>query len=290
MEAAGVAVGVAGLAGAFTTCVECFEYIQLGRRFGEDYGKCVLKLDAAKVRMSRWGASMGLGADSRTQQPVSASEEEFQLAESLLEQIRDTFKDAERLSERFKKHAIMQKTKPDDLVVYDAESDLDPGYRRLHLTMRQLAIKRQHGTNVLKKMTWALYEKKKFDTMIADVTGFVSKLVELFPTTQDNQRALCRAEVSAIEDDRDLVLWKTIACENDNLLEAVVNNEMQNRGHTVTKWKADGKAKMWAGDENEFGVEIKYHHFSEFSVSDDADVRLGNMNRGQGSTSYPGPA
>ena len=37
MEPVGFAIGVAGLAGTFTACVDCFEYVQLGRKFGADY-------------------------------------------------------------------------------------------------------------------------------------------------------------------------------------------------------------------------------------------------------------
>ena len=63
MEPVGLGIGIAGLAGAFTACVDCFEYIQLGRQFGHDYGKCLLKLDVAKLRISRWGVAMGLGPE-----------------------------------------------------------------------------------------------------------------------------------------------------------------------------------------------------------------------------------
>lgn len=51
MEPVGFSVGALGLVGAFAACVDCFEYIQLGRQFRQDYGKCLLKIDAAKVRM-----------------------------------------------------------------------------------------------------------------------------------------------------------------------------------------------------------------------------------------------
>ena len=35
-EAFGIFAGAAGLAGLFTPCVECFEYVQFGRNFGQD--------------------------------------------------------------------------------------------------------------------------------------------------------------------------------------------------------------------------------------------------------------
>ena len=37
MEPVGLAVGIAGLAGLFTTCIECFNIVQRGRYSGRDY-------------------------------------------------------------------------------------------------------------------------------------------------------------------------------------------------------------------------------------------------------------
>ena len=280
MEPVGFTIGVAGLAGAFTACVDCFEYIQLGRQFGRDYGKCLLKLDAAKVRMSRWGAAVGLGPEPYLKRQISASDKELGLAQNLLEQIMESFKDAEGISERFKKHSIIQKTRTDDLLVYDANSDLDPSYQRLHLTMRELANQRQRGTSIRKKTSWALYEKKRFDTMIEDITRFVGELVELFPAIREDQRALCKAEASAIRETQGLTLLNTIVSEDDNLLAAEVKKEMNSRGSYFADWKAEGYSKMWAGDDNAVGVESKSHSFTRFTVSDHSDVHLGNVNRG----------
>lgn len=209
---------------------------------------------------------------------MTVSKEEFNLAQSLLEQILDTFEDAKRISERYKKHAGKQNTKDDSLIVYNAQSDLDPKCQRLHLRMRDLAARRQRETNILKKTVWALYEKKKFDNMIQDVTGFVNELVALFPAAQGSQQSLCQAEVREIGDSQDLLVLKDIVCEDDEMLDVAVEKEMAGRGHTFTHFKADGNTKMWAGDEN-IGVESKSHRFSDFTVSGYADVRLGNVNR-----------
>jgi Prion-inhibition and propagation len=279
MESTGLALGAAGLAGMFTACVNCFEYVQLGCHFGKDYGKCLLKLDLAKVRMSRWGAAMGLVSD--LQQQIQISDHDCRLTHRLLEQIKDSFEDAESLSDSFKKRTARRGTQSDDLATYDAQSDLDPEYQRLHLTMRELAIKRQRGTSIVKKTSWALYERKKFDTLIGEVTGLIDQLVDLFPSIKDNQRTLCTSEVSAVGETRDLALVQDIASSDDKLLEESLNNEMESRGHIITNWKADGNSTMWAGDDNAFGVTSKSHEISEFSVSDHANVRLGNVNRGR---------
>lgn len=293
MEPVGFAIGIAGLAGTFTACVDCYEYIQLGRNFGHDYGKCLLRLDAAKVRMTRWGASVGLGAETQPLHQIALSEANTQrlhhititeaerdLAKSLLEQILATFNEVKERSERFKRHMTVKRSGLDDLVLYDANTDLDPEYRRLHLTMSQLALKRQKKTNLLTKTTWALYEKRRFDALINDITGFVGELVELFPAALNDQESLCKMEVSAIQETQDLALLKVVIGDDDQMLEGVVNKEMESRGHSFTDWKIDGGSKLWAGDDNAFGVASKSHHFNKFSVSGNADVRLGNVNRG----------
>ncbi|OCK96967.1 uncharacterized protein K441DRAFT_549827 [Cenococcum geophilum 1.58] len=63
MEPAGLTAGILGLAGLFNNAVDCFEYVQLGREFGRDYQTNLLKLDDARLRLSRWGQSMGLSGE-----------------------------------------------------------------------------------------------------------------------------------------------------------------------------------------------------------------------------------
>ena len=280
MEAVGLAVGIAGLAGVFTACVDCFEYVQLGRQFGKDYGKCLLRLDTARLRLSRWGAAVGLDSEPLTEPPTSASDEDIILSRSLLEQILETFKDAERISERFKKHMTMQNSQSEELLICDTASSVDSDYRRLHLTMRELALERQKGTSIRKKITWALYEKKRFEGMIGDVVALTDSLVDLFPATKENQRALCVTEVFTINESQDLALLREVAGNDDQIFSAEITNELEKRGNCYTDWKAEGNSKMWAGDDNAPGVKSKGHNFARFTVSGHADVHLGNINRG----------
>lgn len=281
MEPVGLGFGIAGLAGAFTACIDCFEYIQLGRQFGQDFGKCLLRLDTAKLRMSRWGEAMGLGPGKHLTPQISVSDEEMRLAQSLLGQILESFEDAERISERFKKHTSMQNPNSHELLVCDATSDMNSDYQRLHLSMRELAYKRQKGTSIRKKTVWALYERKRFGVMIEDVTGFISHLVDLFPATQGHQRALCTNEVSIIDKSQDLALLSNVAREDDQMFSAEITKELEKRGHNVTDWKAEGSSKMWIGDKNAFGVNSNGHYVVRFELNDSANIRIGNNNGGK---------
>ena len=63
MEPVGLTVCVLGLAGLFNNAVDCFKYVQIGRCFGQSYRTSLLKLDNTKLRLSRWGQSIGLSGE-----------------------------------------------------------------------------------------------------------------------------------------------------------------------------------------------------------------------------------
>ena len=281
MEPVGFTIGVMGLAGLFSTCMQCFDYVQLGRAFGDDYGKCLLRLDAAKLRLSRWGEAVGIAVTSQDRKPVVLSPQEFHLAQSLLQQIQDSFDDTEKISKRYRKHAEMESSTNGVLAVYSEQSDLRPQEKQLHSQLRAIAFRRQQSTGLVQKTRWALYEKKRFDSLIGDITDFVDKLINLFPVARESQTSICQAELRTITDEQDLVTLRAIARTDDEILQRGIEEELTRRGHVVTDWKAGDDADVWIGDENAFGVDSKGHHVSKFAVSGSAKVRLGNQNRGR---------
>ncbi|KAK8036218.1 hypothetical protein PG993_008832 [Apiospora rasikravindrae] len=82
----GTVAGALSVAALFTDCVDCFEYVQLGRHFGQDFERCRLKLDIAQTRLSRWGEAVAIHEDPRfnTTEPADAPTRQVQ---SVLEEI-----------------------------------------------------------------------------------------------------------------------------------------------------------------------------------------------------------
>jgi hypothetical protein len=221
-ETAGLAVGVVALAGLFNSTVECFEFVQLGRTFGKSFQTSQLKLDNARLRLSRWGESIGLNDDVRdtvSLQGRCGSEATVKHAEALLGQIVELFAEAEGTSNKYKKRKEPQH---DSLAAYDPQTDLDPVIAKLHEKMRQLAIERQNRSGVRQKAKWALYEEKQFRRLIEDIIELVDSLVELFPATQQSQRELCDAEVAAIGEGEGISVLREIAADQDKLLEDAI--------------------------------------------------------------------
>lgn len=283
-EAFGIFAGAAGLAGLFTPCVECFEYVQFGRRFGKDYETCLVKLDIVRLRLSRWGVSVGLVADpteprrSTVMPQTPVSDAELELVKTILGQIVDAFDEVRATSIMFK--TKVQTSKSSDLVLCDPNTDLEPRFRDLHLKTRNAALRRQKGTTFLQKAAWALYEKKRFDRLIEDVTGFVDALEQEFPGTRERQEALCIQETSEIGDTDGLKLLGDIAGQDDTLLMEVVTKTLAARGTTYRNFEISGEeaarthvGKRYAAGESH-GEQGDV--FDGFKISGKGSTQVGN--------------
>ncbi|EWG54255.1 hypothetical protein FVEG_12515 [Fusarium verticillioides 7600] len=68
-EIFGVVSGAIGVTAIFKQCVECFEYIQLGRHFSRDFGRYRLKLKIVKRWLDRWGEGVSIDKNPRLNAP-----------------------------------------------------------------------------------------------------------------------------------------------------------------------------------------------------------------------------
>jgi hypothetical protein len=94
-EVFGTVAGALSVAALFNNCVDCFEYIQLGRHFGRDFERCQLKLDIAKTRLSRWGEAVEVNKDPRFASD-SPGDQASRQAKVILEQIEQLFQSASK--------------------------------------------------------------------------------------------------------------------------------------------------------------------------------------------------
>ena len=72
MDPASATISAVSLAtavsGTFTSIVQCLGYVELGRDFGKDFNKSQVELEALKLRLSRWGTSLGILVNSSSVQ------------------------------------------------------------------------------------------------------------------------------------------------------------------------------------------------------------------------------
>jgi len=221
MESTGLAIGALGLASLFNNVVDCFEYVQIGRSFGKSFQTSLLKLDIARLRLSRWGQAVGLVHldDIQSLDGTKLSPQDIPGANKILGQIEELFADTEGISKRFMQHAPVDQS----LALYDSTTDLEETAASLHKKMRDLAIRRQSKAGLRQKAKWALYEEKHLTRLIEDITTLVDSLVTMFPAAEAAQKILCDVEVSEMNVENSLPLLKGAAADQDKLLSDAIS-------------------------------------------------------------------
>lgn len=295
MDPASLGMGVAGLFGLFTRCMQCFEYIQYGRRFGTDYEQSVLKLDVSRLRLQRWAESLRLLSNDPKQQVLveaQLSERDKEIARTLLGSIAEAFENAETLSKGYEqRQKLINPTASEEeaglAVIESSDEDVSSAntrWKRMHLKMKAKIQSRQKNIGTLRKAKWVLYEKKRFDDLVRDVKDLTDALIENFPKTILVQDQLAIEEVKEVtEDAQDRLLLKSAAEETDVVLQRAVEQAiLVQDGQQFSGIKLSGQTKVFLGNDVAYGVKVKGNSYSNLVIDGNAVVHAGNVYRGRG--------
>lgn len=245
-EIFGTAASALSVAALLSNCVDCFEYIQLGRHFGRDYESCQLKLDIARTRLGRWGEVVGINENPRfvSEDP---GDNAVQLARSIIEEILELFETARKTSKRYELRAPHRDS---DAPLQSPE--MSPVSRGLHNRLRALAHQRQKGTTLIKKTTWALYDGKQFEKLVGQILELVDELEKVLPV-EEACRKLAGIEVEQVADEQSLPTLKAAAKSLDQvLLDAVMDKIAKtngNGGNFVRDAATSDSADVQVGDQ-----------------------------------------
>ncbi|KAL6713177.1 hypothetical protein ACLMJK_009298 [Lecanora helva] len=227
MEVAGLIIGGIALSSLFTQCVDCFEYIQLGRQFGDKYERSLLQIELLKLRLSRWGSVVNRIQDK-------TSQDDAKVVKAVLSDIVNLFDHVEKLAEDDK-----LKNPGTELQVYNEHPDPNSTVTIMCQRVKNLAMKRQNRSSLKKKAKWALYQQKDFEYLIEQVSRYLDSLEAwcstasaLQITTSQLNDQFCAEDVHALADSHELGLLEEGAKGTDpGLLKIVV---ARNEGHTYT--------------------------------------------------------
>ncbi|CEJ61226.1 hypothetical protein PMG11_09763 [Penicillium brasilianum] len=198
--------------------VQLFGSVQMGEGFSNSFKTSLLKVDVIRLRLTRWGQSVGLAnfADLESLQQTKLSPEDIPRVEELLGGIMDQFSDAETYAKRFKRKSPGTST-------LDPAKELDTVSASLHQQMSEVTKRRQGDAEQDAADHVAFYEEKYFVRLIEDTSTLVDDLIELFPAVQAVQRKLCEEEVAEMNKIKDaLPLLKEVAAGQDKMLSDTV--------------------------------------------------------------------
>jgi len=274
-EPFGIAAGAVGIAAAFTACVDCFGYVQLGRHFGRDFQTDVLALNCTRLRLTRWGQAVNIYDDPNLGRP-DATPAEIQAAKDTLHHILQLFADTEKISKKYKLSA-----KPGDDLSTLSTDDMDPAAMALSNKMKKLAIRRQKGSSVLKTASWALYHRSELKELIQNITSLIDNIEDLFPAPQ-SQLGLVKQETAEIQDKQALGLVESAAQDVDSLLQAAAKEALT--GHQYLNVVIKGKAQTGDVFSSDWRGEARgaSHKYDGVEVDKDGKALIGNQYGGKG--------
>ncbi|CVK99138.1 uncharacterized protein FPRN_03771 [Fusarium proliferatum] len=211
-ETAGLVLGVVGLASSFDTIIKYLEYAHVGKTFDTDFQDSVLKLDNARLQLSRWGAAVKLSyVDENTvsMDAVHMAESDIPKVKKRLDWILAAVRKCEEASKKIDKDGD-----------FDPLPSLQPMARPLHIKISEVVKSRRNKLSKLELAKWAIYDKGHFQTLINSITEHTDALVKLFPANEDEEKRLCKVETASLCESL-AILQKAIAKQDKKLDEAL---------------------------------------------------------------------
>lgn len=159
MEAAGLAIGAAGLVSLFGSCLDALDRIDSFRDFAKESLYLQIQLDSAKIRLRQWGEAVGF-----QEERLSNSHHELLNDPEILALIRETL-----LIIRHECSKTKESRSQDQLLESNEHVNADRSQSRI------LSI---HGS-WRRKMAWSLRQKAKRSGQVERVQSLVQNLYDL---------------------------------------------------------------------------------------------------------------
>ncbi|MCJ1397230.1 hypothetical protein MMC11_000422 [Xylographa trunciseda] len=201
----GLTLGLLGLAGLFSTCLQCLDLVQLGRAYARDYEIIQTKFEAQKVRFMIWGQVVGLTGstayDERLDLPFIRP-----TIYKILNCIQLLFADGQRLTQRYG-------LRGDSLAVVPHGGGI---FKETYERFQARVLKSQRDAGFLSKGKWAIDDKTKFATLVQDLKDFIDNLEDITKSFQllERQKQMIAREIDTITDVKSLELLQE-ACSED---------------------------------------------------------------------------
>ena len=200
MEPVGVALGVLGLSGLVTVCLDCFHYIQDGRSLGRDFLFLEGQLSAHRIRLYAWAHACGFTRpdgryDHRLDSPVWQRH-----IQTHLNAIALLFLDADKIVERYNPTQRYEPSLANADLIQDSPNArfISDGLQKYLGRLRSI----RQRTGFLGSTKWALLHKRDFTKLVTqlreciDALELVTKNLDLFET----ERRAVEIEIESITD------------------------------------------------------------------------------------------
>ena len=205
MEATGLVVGVVGLAGLFSACVDCFELIQRGRYLGKEYLLLETRYSNQRLRLITWGKACGL-SEGVSGEILQDQNLKSHISDTLLHII-SLLNDGNHLK---KKYGLKKEnSRPIDMATtalgFLSSSFMVPHPKTLSQGLQGLrdqAIWTRKNTSITKTTRWVVEDKRKFAELVQNLKDLIDDLESMSRPLDisQRQRIIIQWEMESISD------------------------------------------------------------------------------------------
>ena len=197
MEVVGFSLSVVALASLFSTCVECWEYVESARSHGRDYELLATQLEVEKTRFLIWGDVVGVLKSSESERDEVLNHPRVApVVERILNHIISIFSDSEGLTS---KYGLMQEQVDRDesksaTLSANQLSRYKVSYKQFLAQVKTV----QQRTSLLRKIRWAIRDRSKFGVLVDEVRQLVDSLKDI---TESSTNKLHQRQHNAIAEE-----------------------------------------------------------------------------------------
>ncbi|KAK4244267.1 small glutamine-rich tetratricopeptide repeat-containing protein 2 [Corynascus novoguineensis] len=262
-DVAGLVIGVAAM---WQTAVAVYELVDSSQQYGMDYEILNVKFEVERVRLICWGDAVGLNSllvshdsndppgNSRAESNDSSNgvsnqkldprlnREEIRTAViRLLGCIQHAFEDTSRLQDRY---GLQPSSGTAATTVLESEETGPPPsqtqrilhgvFKRAYENLRKVARDRQRDTPLTRRTVWAVRDRKKFITLVAELRSFNDSLESLFPDAQARAAEAMRSDIDAAVGVRELALLQKATADEHETLSECASMRLDELGVTLS--------------------------------------------------------
>lgn len=199
MESSGVALGIAGLASLFTTCLQLYDLISITKSHGSSFNVLLCQLEVEQVLLMKWAEAAGildtvLSGGERNYNNRLADVSARSAICSTLNSLKAIFEDSNNLTTRY---GLRPAQPEDELLNSTTQKSTFRASREKLLQLSRLA-----GGQVPfeRRARWVIQDTARFELLIAEIRGFNERLRRLLPAAGALQMENVRTEISQSSD------------------------------------------------------------------------------------------
>ncbi|RBR25391.1 uncharacterized protein FIESC28_01828 [Fusarium coffeatum] len=170
------------------------------------------------------------------------------------------------------------------------EADLTSVSQRLHNHFATLTLDRQNRVGLLKKTSWALYDKEYMGRLIDDIATSINELEKVFPVAPQAIQRLARMEVEELNDEHELKMLQDVTKGLDPVLKDMTEHRLQELTGKNSAGRVAGNGSVNIGHtfvkdsfvQGQGPRDNTTNHVDEIDGGEKSRVNVGNTYGGKG--------